>query len=96
MKNINRFTEPENMIEQSGSLKLKWVAVIAVIGIALLIFLSGCGPIDQTEQALTVHSIECGEDGKCTYSISNTERPYSIQFKIINVAGKYQIGDTIK
>lgn len=42
MKNINRFTEPENLIEQSGSLKLKWAAVIAVIGITLLIFLSGC------------------------------------------------------
>jgi len=36
MKNINRFTEPENLIEQSGSLKLKWAAVIAVIGIVLL------------------------------------------------------------
>ena len=36
MKNINRFTEPENLIDQSGSLKLKWAAVIAVIGIALL------------------------------------------------------------
>lgn len=42
MNRYNRFTEPENYIESSGSLNLKWAAVIAVIGIALLIFLSGC------------------------------------------------------
>ena len=36
MNNINRFTEPENLIDQSGSLKLKWAAMIAVIGIILL------------------------------------------------------------
>lgn len=42
MNNINRYNEPENLIDQSGSLKLKWAAMIAVIGIALLIFLSGC------------------------------------------------------
>lgn len=58
MKNINRFTEPENLIEQPGSLKLKWVAVIAVIGIALLIFLSGCNRNDKLISTVAQNEID--------------------------------------
>ena len=37
MKNLDRYSEPDNYIDQSGRLiKLKWFALIAAVGIILL------------------------------------------------------------
>ena len=73
MKNLNRYTEPDNYIDQSGRLiKLKWFALIAAVGIALLFFLSGCESqqykytiIESTDQGITQYH------GTNSYTLSN-------------------------
>lgn len=91
MKNFDRYSEPDNYIEQSGKLiKLKWFALIAAVGIALLVFLSGC---NDSIAPLKITSIRKAHNvdfkGQCYYGLNGN-------YCFYDECGRYNIGDTIK